>query len=77
MKSILAHKGFGYAIHTHNGLDWVWKIYPRVGDGHPVCGSTRGTEQDAISACVEAIELKITMRPKRNGDALNYVRFSI
>lgn len=77
MASIFHHSGIGYAIHTHNGLDWVWKIYPRLGQGQPICGSIRGTEDDAVSACLEAIEFKLRVPQERRRDPLNLVRLSV
>lgn len=77
MGSIYHHRGVGYAIHTQNGLDWVWKIYPRNGEGDPICGSTRGSEQDAVSACVEAIEFHIMAHVRERRRTLNRVPLSL
>jgi hypothetical protein len=52
------HRNVEFVVNSSDGVEWAWDAYPlKVHvDGHPLHGKVKGTEADAVKACLAAID---------------------
>jgi hypothetical protein len=56
MKAV--YRGVEFAVNSADGVEWTWDVYPKRAkvDGKPLHGNVKGTEADAMKACIAAID---------------------
>src|SRR5258707_7101033 len=52
------HRNVEYVINSADGAEWTWDAYQKnaYANGHPLHGTTKGTEADAVKDCEAAID---------------------
>ena len=52
------HRNVEFVINSSDGVEWTWDTFPLMDfvSGQPMHGKVRGTEADAVKACLMAID---------------------